>query len=79
MANTKTHPILDEVLDLMVVLVLVVLVDLLDLLEPVGDVLQQLIVVCHVLSHYCDPSLTWFVGADRGRFRAIDDLQWSVV
>ena len=79
MANTKPHPILDKVLDLMVVLVLVILVDLLDLIEPVGDVLQQLIEVYHVLSHYNDPSLTWFVGADRGRFRAIDDLQWSVV
>jgi hypothetical protein len=39
-ANTKLHPILDEVLDLTVVLFLVILVYLLDLLEPVGDVLQ---------------------------------------
>ena len=36
LANMKPHPILNDILDLMVVLLLVILVDLLDLLGPVG-------------------------------------------
>jgi hypothetical protein len=45
------------------------------LLQASADVCQEFVVFSHGLGHRSHPCLTWFIGAEGGRFATVDDLE----